>query len=54
MMPTCSNGNKAMVGSQGKEKMFSVAEVAAELGVTSITVRRWLKAKLIHGFRQPS
>ena len=42
-----------MVKSQVKEKVLSVAEVAVELGVARITVRRWLKSKVIEGFQLP-
>ena len=42
-----------MVKSQVKEKVLSVAEVAIKLGVARITVRRWLKAKVIDGFQLP-
>lgn len=42
-----------MVNSQVREKVLSVAEVAIELGVACITVRRWLKAKIIEGFQLP-
>lgn len=42
-----------MVDSQAKGKVLSVAEVASELGVARITVRRWLKAKVIEGFQLP-
>ena len=35
------------------DKALSVSEVAKELGVAPITVRRWLKAELIGGFRLP-
>jgi excisionase family DNA binding protein len=42
-----------MVASQAKETVLSVAEVASELGVARITVRRWLKARVIEGFQLP-
>ena len=42
-----------VVKSQVKEKVLSVAKVAIELGVARITVRRWLKAKIIEGFKLP-
>lgn len=42
-----------MVDSQMKNKALSVAQVASELGVARITVRRWLKAKVIDGFQLP-
>jgi len=42
-----------VVRSQVKEKVLSVAKVAIELGVARITVRRWLKAKIIDGFKLP-
>ena len=33
--------------------VLSIAEVAEELNVARITVRRWLKAKVIAGFQLP-
>ena len=42
-----------MLKSQVKGKALSVAEVAIELGVARVTVRRWLKAKVIQGFQLP-
>jgi excisionase family DNA binding protein len=37
-----------------QEKWYSVKEVAAKLGVSVDTVRRWIRRKLLRAFKLPS